>query len=167
VGAARTSAKLRLAERPRPLPADLVRPSHERLWIARGDLPISPIGMKQRKVLIIADERSEIRSGASRWLGMAGYSAVFAAPGVTAIRMARKERPQVILLDLVAPVRNGFSVLERLQINTELSHLPVIVLCEGDSEADEERALKSGACAYLQKPVDDADLLDAISAALR
>ena len=123
--------------------------------------------MKQWKLLIIADERSEIRSGANLWLAAGGYTAVFAAPGVGAIRMARKERPHLILLELVAPVRNGFSVLERLQINTELSHLPVIVLCERGAEADEERARKAGACAYLRKPVDDADLLDAISATLR
>ena len=123
--------------------------------------------MAQPKILIVADERSEIRSGANLWLAQGGYVAVFAAPGVSAIRMARKERPSVILLDLVVPVRTGFSVLERLQINTELCHLPVIVLSERCAEADEERARKAGACAYLQKPIDDADLLDAISATLR
>jgi twitching motility two-component system response regulator PilH len=123
--------------------------------------------MSQPKVLIVADERSEIRAGAQLWIAQGGYTAVFVVPGVAAIRMARKERPHVILLDLAARARSGFSVLERLQINTELSHLPVIVLADPSAGTDEECARKAGACAYLQKPVDDADLLDAISSTLR
>jgi len=58
-------------------------------------------------------------------------------------------------------------VLERLKINTELSHVPVIVLSARDAAANERPALKAGAFAYLEKPVDDEDLLEAIATALK
>ena len=121
--------------------------------------------MSERKILIVDDD-SDIRLGLNVRLRASGYTTAFAADGVSAIRMARKERPCLILLDLGLPAGDGFQVLERLKINTELSHIPVIVLSARDAEANERRALKAGACAYLEKPVDDEDLLEAIAAAL-
>ncbi|SRR5258705_13112659 len=121
--------------------------------------------MSKRKILIIDDD-SDIRLGLNVRLRASGYETAFAGDGVSAIRMARKERPDLILLDLGLPAGDGFQVLERLKINTELSHVPVIVVSARDAEANERRALKAGACAYLEKPVDDEDLLEAISAAM-
>jgi len=122
--------------------------------------------MSQHKVLIIDDD-SDIRLGLNVRLRASGYATAFAGDGVSAIRMARKERPALILLDLGLPAGDGFQVLERLKINTDLSHVPVIVLSARDAEPNERRALQAGACAYLEKPVDDEDLLEAIAAAVR
>jgi len=122
--------------------------------------------MSARKILIIDDD-SDIRLGLNVRLRASGYGTAFAADGVSAIRMARKERPCLILLDLGLPAGDGFQVLERLKINTDLSHVPVIVLSARDAEANERPALKAGAYAYLEKPVDDEDLLEAIASALR
>jgi two-component system cell cycle response regulator len=119
-----------------------------------------------KKVLVIDDD-SDIRLGLNVRLRASGYATAFAADGVAAISMARKERPDVILLDLGLPAGDGFQVLERLKMNTDLAHTPVIVLSARDVEENERRALKAGATAYLQKPVDDQDLLDAIATALR
>jgi CheY-like chemotaxis protein len=118
-----------------------------------------------KKVLVVDDD-SDIRRGLNVRLRASGYATAFAADGVTAISMARKERPELILLDLGLPAGDGFQVLERLKINTELAHIPVIVLSARDAEGNERRAVKAGAAAYLQKPVDDEDLLEAISTAL-
>ncbi len=57
-------------------------------------------------------------------------------------------------------------VLERLERNTELGHIPVIVLSARDKQDNQERARKAGAIAYFQKPVDDEDLLEAVGVAL-
>jgi len=122
--------------------------------------------MSERKILII-DDHSDIRSGLNLRLRASGYTTAFAVDGVNAIRLARREQPCLILLDLGQPVADGFSVLERLKINTELSHLPVVVLSARGAEIDERRALKAGACAYLEKPFEDDDLLEAIAVALR
>lgn len=122
--------------------------------------------MSERKILIIDDD-SDIRLGLNVRLRASGYATAFAADGVSAIRMARKERPCLILLDLGLPSGDGFRVLERLKINTELSHVPVIVLSARNAAANERPALKAGAFAYLEKPVDDEDLLDSIATALK
>jgi DNA-binding response OmpR family regulator len=124
------------------------------------------MNMPERKILIIDDD-SDIRLGLNVRLRASGYSTAFAVDGVSAIRMARNERPSLILLDLGLPAGDGFQVLEWLKINTDLSHVPVIVLSARDAEANERRALKAGAWAYLEKPVDDEDLLEAIGAALK
>jgi DNA-binding response OmpR family regulator len=119
--------------------------------------------MSDRKILIIDDDH-DFRTALTVRLRASGYATSFAADGVSAIRVARKERPQMILLDLGLPGgRDGYHVLQRLKINTELSHIPVIVLSARSAEENERDALKAGACAYLEKPFDDDDLLEAIA----
>ena len=120
--------------------------------------------MSDRKILIIDDD-NDFRTALNVRLRASGYATSFAANGVSAIRTARKERPELILLDLGLPDGDGYCVLERLKINTELSHIPVIVLSARCAEENERDALKAGACAYLEKPVDDDDLLEAITEA--
>src|SRR5258705_13336955 len=99
--------------------------------------------MSKRKILIIDDD-SDIRLGLNIRLRASGYATAFAGDGVSAIRMARKERPELILLDLGLPAGDGFAVLDRLKINTDLSHVPVIVLSARDAEANERRGLEGG-----------------------
>ena len=79
--------------------------------------------MSERKILVIDDD-SDIRVGLNVRLRASGFTTAFAADGVSAIRMARKEQPCLILLDLGLPAGDGFAVLERLKINTELSICP-------------------------------------------
>ena len=122
--------------------------------------------MSKRKILII-DEDGDVRANLGARLDASGYATASAADAVNAIRTARKERPSLILLDVALPSGDGFRVLERLKINTELSHIPVIVLSALDAATHEDRVLKAGACAYQQKPFDDDDLLEAIDTALR
>ena len=122
--------------------------------------------MAGQKILIVDDD-NDIRRGLNIRLRASSYATVFAGDGVGALSAARKERPDLILLDLGLPAGDGFQVLERLKVNTEVAHIPVIVLSARDPEANEKRAMKAGARAYFQKPVDDEDLLAAISAALR
>jgi len=119
------------------------------------------------KKILVVDDDSDIRLGLNIRLRASGYATAFAADGVTAVSMARTERPDLILLDLGLPAGDGFQVLERLKTNTELAHTPVIVLSASDAEANEWRAVKAGAAGYLQKPVDDEDLLEAIASGLR
>ena len=119
--------------------------------------------MSDRKILIIDDD-NDFRLALNVRLRASGYATSFAADGVSAIRVARRDRPELILLDLGLPAGDGYRVLERLKINTELSHIPVIVLSALDAKTNERRALKAGACAYLEKPVDDEDLLETVAA---
>src|ERR1700684_4554113 len=85
-----------------------------------------------------------------------------AADGMASISEARKHMPDLIILDLGLPAGDGFSVMERLKANDSLSLIPVIVVSARDVTANMDRALKAGAKAFLQKPVDNAQLLSVI-----
>jgi DNA-binding response OmpR family regulator len=89
------------------------------------------------------------------------YDTFFAADALSAVSEARKHDPDLIILDLGLP-GDGFVVLERLRANTYLSVVPVIVVSGRDTGVNQERALKAGAKAFLQKPVNNAELLAVI-----
>jgi DNA-binding response OmpR family regulator len=86
--------------------------------------------------------------------------------GYSVIGAAQKERPDVIILDLGLPAGDGFVVLERLQSSDTLSGIPVIVLTARDPQGNESRALKAGAAAFFQKPVDNDELMNVIRVSL-
>jgi two-component system KDP operon response regulator KdpE len=119
-----------------------------------------------QKTILIVDDDPEMRLSLDVRLKANHYNVVFAQDGVTAISEARKEMPQLIILDLGLPAGDGFSVLERLKSNLTLSSIPVIVVSARDRNANRERVVKAGAIAFLQKPVDNARLLAVIRNAL-
>jgi two-component system KDP operon response regulator KdpE len=91
------------------------------------------------------------------------YETAFAADTVAAVSEARKQHPDLIILDLGLPAGDGFIVLERLRANVNLSVIPVVVLSARDVQGSKGRALKAGAKGYLQKPWNDGELLAIIA----
>jgi DNA-binding response OmpR family regulator len=91
-----------------------------------------------------------------------GYDVHCAEDGVGAISEARKHTPDLIVLDLGLPAGDGFVVLDRLKTNLNLSSIPVIVLSGRDRRASQDRVLKAGARAFLQKPVQTNEFLAVI-----
>jgi DNA-binding response OmpR family regulator len=122
--------------------------------------------MQKLKILVVDDD-SDMRRALHIRLRAHGYDTVFATDGLLAMTTALKESPDLILLDLGLPAGDGFVVLERLQKNTKLSCIPVIVLTARESRANKEKALAAGACAYLQKPAENEELIAAIEKALK
>jgi DNA-binding response OmpR family regulator len=118
------------------------------------------------KTILIVDDDPDARLGLNIRLKASHYNVIFAADGMASIAEARKHMPELIILDLGLPAGDGFSVMERLKANDTLALIPVIVISARDSNANRERALKAGAKAFLQKPVDNATLLAAIRKAL-
>jgi DNA-binding response OmpR family regulator len=121
--------------------------------------------MDRRKILIVDDD-PDLRRGLNLRLRANQFETVYATDGFTAMAMAQKERPDLIILDIGLPAGDGFVVLDRLQQAATLSTIPVIVLTARDPQSNRERILKAGAAAFFQKPADNAELLDAIYAAL-
>jgi DNA-binding response OmpR family regulator len=117
--------------------------------------------MGQKKILIVDDD-PDIRLSLNVRLKANHYDVVFAEDGVGGIAEARKHMPDLIILDLGLPAGDGFSVMERLQANNTLSTIPVIVVSGRDRAANKDRAIKAGAKAFLQKPVDNARILAVI-----
>jgi len=117
------------------------------------------------KVLIVEDD-DDLRHGMTRRLQASGYAVVNAEDGVGAISVARNERPDVVLLDLGLPAGDGITVLERYAALPELSAIPVVVLTGRDPRTAEPATRKFDVAAFLQKPVDNKELLEAIEHAL-
>ncbi len=117
--------------------------------------------MSGHKVLIVDDDKDVLR-GMSVRLKASGYDVVFAADGISAISVAQKEDPEVIILDIGLPAGDGFSVMERLASLLPVAHIPIIILTARDISDNKERALNAGAQAFLQKPVDNDVLLETI-----
>ena len=84
-----------------------------------------------------------------------------------ALRAAREQRPDVILLDLGLPGGDGFLMLERLKANTLLATIPVIIVTSRDLKEVEEKAVQAGAAASLQKPINMESLLTVIEQVLK
>jgi two-component system KDP operon response regulator KdpE len=115
---------------------------------------------KRAKILIVDDE-SDIRELLNIGLRKRGYDTAFAGDAIAAVSVARKEMPDLILLDLGLPGGEGLLVLERLRAIASLGWVPVIVVsARGDSAA--QRALDAGAKAYFPKPIDLDRLVEAI-----
>jgi DNA-binding response OmpR family regulator len=121
--------------------------------------------MANSKIMIVDDD-PDLRQALRLRLRANHYDTVNASDGYSAVTVAHKEHPDLIILDLGLPAGDGFVVLDRLQKDDKLSTIPVIVLTARDPQSSERRALQSGAAAFFQKPADNAELLDVIRASL-
>jgi DNA-binding response OmpR family regulator len=117
--------------------------------------------MDSKKILVVDDDQDMLLLLNAR-LKAKGYQVVFANDGLTCISMARKEKPDLILLDLGLPAGDGFVTLERLRGLLPVADTPVVVFtAQGEAEA-RERAMSLGADAFFEKSVDKEELLAAI-----
>ncbi len=121
--------------------------------------------LKRNKILIIEDD-ADLRRGLNVRLRASEYETAFASDAVMALSVAKKEAPDLILLDLGLPGGGGFVVLDRMKNIASLACTPVIVVSASDPKTNEKRALDAGAEAFFQKPVDNQELMRAIQRAL-
>jgi DNA-binding response OmpR family regulator len=121
--------------------------------------------MDKAKILIVDDD-PDLRRGLNLRLRANQYDTVYACDGFSALAVAQKERPNLIILDIGLPAGDGFVVLQRLQQIAALSCIPVIVLTARDPQYNKERTLQAGANAFIQKPADNNELLTTIHALL-
>ena len=117
--------------------------------------------MAKTKILLLEDDK-DIAMGLSLRLKANGYDTACASDAHTGIDMASKEKPDVILLDLGLPDDNGFVLMRRMENIPSLSSVPIIVLTGRPHEVYKEATVLAGAKKYLQKPVENQELLAAI-----
>lgn len=119
-----------------------------------------------RETILVIEDKSEIRSFASRVCDLEGYHILQAEDGDTGLKLAEKSRVSLVLLDLRLPGRDGWSVLEQLKNNPELSSIPIVVFTASAAASQRNRALAAGASDYLVKPLSADRLRKAIVSAL-
>lgn len=103
-----------------------------------------------KKILFIEDE-SALQRAATQILSEEGYQMFSALDGEIGIRLAREEKPDLILLDIILPKKDGFEVLQELKSDEATKNIPVVILTNLEGSTDVERALELGATTYLVK----------------
>jgi DNA-binding response OmpR family regulator len=117
------------------------------------------------RVLIVEDEPHIVLS-LEFLLQRAGYATVTATDGDQALERCRTERPDVVLLDVMLPRRDGYEVCRAMKADPELARIPVIIVSARGQEVEVLRGLELGAAAYVTKPFGNDEILEAIRAAL-
>lgn len=121
-------------------------------------------GADRRRILIIEDEPDIIR-GLEDALEFEGFAVESVDTGAEGARLAREERPDCVLLDLMLPDENGYKVCELIRASDPA--VPIIMLTAKAQEADKVRGLESGADDYVTKPFSIAELIARINALFR
>lgn len=117
-------------------------------------------------VLIVDDSPTEVHV-LQKMLESGGYNILTASDGDVGIGLARDQRPDVILMDVVMPGLNGFQATRMLSRDPETSDIPVIVVTTKDQETDKAWAKRQGARHYLVKPVSQGELLAKVKEVLQ
>ncbi|HUP35863.1 MAG TPA: response regulator [Candidatus Limnocylindria bacterium] len=108
------------------------------------------MGEPTRRILLAEDDRF-LRKAAETALKRQGFSVLAAVDGDEALRMARTEAPDLILLDLIMPKLQGFEVLRALKADTATATIPIIILSNLGQDSDVKQAMEAGAAGYFVK----------------
>ena len=117
--------------------------------------------------ILVAEDSKVVRAMLRQRLELHGFNVIEAVDGGDAIRVCRISRPDVILLDVMMPVLDGYGALRVIQADPEISDIPVVFLTARSSTEDVVEGLRLGAHDYLSKPFQPAELIARVSAALR
>ncbi len=105
---------------------------------------------KKKKILLVEDDKM-ISSMYKTKLEQEGYLVILAENGAAAIDLAFAEKPDLILLDIILPQVDGFSVLRQLRASESMKKAPIIMLTNLGTDEDKEKGKKYGATDYLVK----------------
>jgi CheY-like chemotaxis protein len=126
--------------------------------------------MNRKKVLVVDDSLVVLKTMSMK-LTANGYDVVTAEDGSGAVSAVRKEKPDLILLDLTFPpdvahgggvAWDGFTIMTWLRRLEEAKHIPIVVITGGDPAQYKDRALAAGAVSFFHKPINNDELLTVI-----
>jgi len=117
------------------------------------------------RVLIVDDSPSQLL-GLQRIVEKLGHQVVTAEDGAAGVEAAKRELPDLILMDVVMPNLNGFQATRQISKDPATSHIPVILVTTKDQETDKVWGMRQGAKAYVTKPVNEAELTETIKEVL-
>jgi len=114
--------------------------------------------MNSKKILIVDDEADLVET--IRFpLEIDGYHVLASYSGEDALNQARKENPDLILLDLMLPNLDGYKVCRLLKFDNRYKHIPILMLTAKTQEKDKALGMETGANEYITKPFEMEDLL--------
>ncbi len=132
-------------------------------------MPLKKVVDRKKKFkILIADDRPDNITLLARYLDYEGYENVAARDGLEAINKVRDELPDLVLLDINMPNKDGFTVLEEIRADPAIEHIPVIILTAARlGPSDVQSGLNLGADDYVTKPFDRHELMARIRTKLR
>ncbi|MBN1305948.1 MAG: response regulator [Anaerolineales bacterium] len=136
--------------------------------MGRMTLPAQGSSHREKQKILIADDIEDNVTLLSRYMTNEGYTCVTASDGLETLELVRKERPDLVLLDVNMPVKDGFETVQEIRADASISHIPVIMLTAARLEAtDMQDGLNLGADDYVTKPFDRQELMARIRTRLR
>ena len=114
--------------------------------------------MNKKKILIIDDEKEMVQLETMR-LESHGYDVVVAYEGEAGLALARSEKPDLIIVDIMLPKIDGYEVCRRLKIDSQCRSIPIILVSAVDQKYDTDLGKKIGADDYFTKPFEPTILL--------
>ena len=116
--------------------------------------------------ILLVEDNEFNRDMLSRRLQRKGFEVLLAVDGAQGIEVAKKQLPDLVLMDMDLPVVDGWEATRRLKADTATSNIPIIALTAHAQQSDCDRAYLSGCDDFATKPIEFAALLDKVSRAL-
>jgi len=128
--------------------------------------------MKKRARILLVDDDIDFVAATKTVLESRPYDVIVAHEGDEGLRKAREEKPDLVLLDIIMPVKNGFSAAEQFKKDPKLAKIPVIMLTsysqrKADSGIPASKGLELEAEDYIEKPISPKDLLATVEKYLK
>ncbi len=116
---------------------------------------------REFSILIVDDSPSQLL-GIKRIVEKLGHETLSAEDGAAGVEMAKAEKPDLILMDVVMPNLNGFQATRTISKNADTAHIPIILVTTKDQETDKVWGMRQGAKAYVTKPIKEEELIKAL-----
>lgn len=119
------------------------------------------------KTILVIEDNNEIRENTAEILQLSGFNVLTAGNGRMGVDIAIKEKPSLVICDIMMPELDGYGVLHLLRKNPETEAVPFIFLTAKTERSDFRKGMEMGADDYITKPFDDSELLSAVEARLK
>jgi DNA-binding response OmpR family regulator len=113
--------------------------------------------------VLIVDDEPDIRRLVSFSLKRHGFDVIEATDGLAACAVAEAQHPDIILMDVMMPLMNGFEASRRLKENAATANIPILMLSAKSQVYEQEEGLESGALDYITKPFTPAELVEQVT----
>jgi len=120
-----------------------------------------------KKVLVVEDEKDILELILSIFDGLGNYRVLSAMDGEEAIKLARMDSPDIILLDIQLPTLNGYEVCKYIKSDPTMSHIKILMLSGMTKNSDRQKAKEANADGYINKPFISIELLEKVESLLR
>lgn len=123
--------------------------------------------MKSEKSIMIVDDDRDLVNLVERVLTDEGYQVIRAYDGNSALALLKKDEPDLIILDILMPSIDGYSVCSNIKMDKTTKDIPVLILTALSSKLNKQLAQDTGADGYITKPFNSKHLLDTIARLLK